>query len=513
MRADRTARAGTVPGRQVLRDLRSEVPFLVLLAAAAALRLAVLLAFRPVLWFYGDSYAYLGVALQPAPYDVRPVGYSFFLLALQPLHSLAAVAAVQHLLGLLVGAGVYVLLQRLAVPRWLALLACTPVLLDAHQVQLEQMLMAETLALALVGSALGLLLWADRPSPAVCAWAGSVLALAALTRSATLVLVVPVVGFLLWRRVGLGRVLLATVAFVLPLYLYASWFGAVHGERGLTAMDGFFLYGRVMTWASCEGLDVPETQVGLCDDRPTTERPGVEHYIWDPASPAYTLPGTRLEQNTVLRDFALQVVREQPLGYSRAVLGDLGQLLDPVRRPLPSAFTSRNYQFSAPPRNLPAQVAQDARAYQEGADGQTRPRPVLTRALAAYQSVAYLPSPLYVGAALLGLVGVVRGAAGTADRRRAVAALLLVSGAGQLLLPIAVQGFDYRYQHPALPLLPAAAALGLQLLRERGSRGGAGNTVGQEPVPARRPEPGPPRRAARRPGATVHLETGGDASP
>lgn len=48
--------------------------------------------------------------------------------------------------------------------------------------------------------------------------------------------------------------------------------------------------------------------------------------------------------------------------------------------------------------------------------------------------------------------------------------LLLGSGASQVLLPVLIQGFDYRYLLPALPLLPAAAALGLQLLLERRRR-------------------------------------------
>ncbi len=473
-RADAVLTSVTVP-RPVARvlpgvrtRLRAEAPFLVVLAVAAALRLAVLLGFPPVLWFWGDSFAYLGVALHPAPYDVRPVGYSFFLQALQPLHSLAAVAAVQHLVGLGVGVAVYLLLRRLAVPRGLATAGAAPVLLDAYQLQLEQLLMAETLTLGLVAGALGLLVWPDRPSRAACAWAGLLLALAVLTRSAAVVVTAPALLYLLVRRAGAVRLALAALAFVVPLHLNTGWFWAVHGERSLTASDGFFLYGRVMTWASCGQLDLPAADV-VCDERPVDERPGVEWYVWHPESPAFDLPGTRVEQNEVLRDFAVGVVREQPLGYAQAVLADLGRLVDPVRRALPSEFTRANYLFSRPPRELPPAAVADALRYQEGeGDVRTRPVPLLAPALAAYQAVAYVPSPLYVVAALVAAAGVVRGRSrGSDDRRRAVAALLLLSGSGQVLLRIAVQGFDYRYELPALPLLAAAAALGVQLLRER----------------------------------------------
>ncbi len=447
--------------------LRSEWPFFLLLAVAAALRVVVLVAFRPALWFYGDSFGYLNIALRPVPYDVRPVGYSFFLRMLRPLHRLEVVAATQHLVGLAVGSGVYVLLRRFRLPRWAALAGAAPVLLDAYQLELEHLLMADTLFLGLVAVALALLIARDRPSPAACAWVGFLLSLAALTRTIGLVLIVPTVGYLAVRRVGASRIALAVAFFVVPLYWYSSWFAAVHGRHALTASDGFFLYGRVMSFASCTGLSLSAVERRLCDPLPPARRPGLEFYIWDPRSPAQQLPGQRIDQNEVLRNFAAKVIRAQPVDYARAVLTDLGHAVHPMRGEYPSPFTYGNYRFSTTVVELPEYVVRDAHDYQEGRDGRTRPVPSLARELIRYQDLVYVRGPLYLGAAVLaaaGLIAARRRAAADSAGTAAAALLLLTSGLSLIVVPILVQGFDYRYTLPAVPMLGAAAALGGRLL-------------------------------------------------
>src|SRR5690606_23778924 len=85
--------------RAVLRRHRW---FLAVFAVGAALRVAAMLGYRPALWF-PDSYTYVVTALRPSPDLVRPAGYSMFLRLLEPFHSFAVVAFVQHLLGLALG--------------------------------------------------------------------------------------------------------------------------------------------------------------------------------------------------------------------------------------------------------------------------------------------------------------------------------------------------------------------------------------------------------------------------
>ena len=108
-----------------------------MLAAAVALRVLVMLAFRPIMWFGGDSASYLATGLRLIPDPSRVGGYGFMLWVLRPLHSLALVAAVQHLMGIVIGVLIYLLARRHGLPAWVATLAAIPVLFDAYELQLE----------------------------------------------------------------------------------------------------------------------------------------------------------------------------------------------------------------------------------------------------------------------------------------------------------------------------------------------------------------------------------------
>ena len=111
--------------------------FGLVLVAALALRVLVSLAFRPIMWFGGDSASYLATGLRLIPDPSRVGGYGFMLGVLRPLHSLALVAAVQHLMGLAMGVLIYLLARRYGLPAWVATLAAIPVLFDAYELQLE----------------------------------------------------------------------------------------------------------------------------------------------------------------------------------------------------------------------------------------------------------------------------------------------------------------------------------------------------------------------------------------
>jgi hypothetical protein len=77
--------------------------FGLVLIAALALRVLASLAFRPIMWFGGDSASYLATGLRLIPDPSRVGGYGFLLRALAPrpgpaLHSLATLAALQHVM-------------------------------------------------------------------------------------------------------------------------------------------------------------------------------------------------------------------------------------------------------------------------------------------------------------------------------------------------------------------------------------------------------------------------------
>ena len=102
------------------------------------------------LWFAGDSYVYLGAALRPQPNLSKTTGYSVFLHALDPFHSLTLVAGLQHLMGLAVAVMIYLLLRRNGVSQRWATAATLPVLLDGFVIEDEHMVMAEALFTFLV---------------------------------------------------------------------------------------------------------------------------------------------------------------------------------------------------------------------------------------------------------------------------------------------------------------------------------------------------------------------------
>ena len=82
-----------------LRTLIARDPiFAAALAAGAGLRLLAMLGYPGALWFAGDSYVYLGSALRLRPDLSKTTGYSLFLRALEPFHSLTLVTALQHLM-------------------------------------------------------------------------------------------------------------------------------------------------------------------------------------------------------------------------------------------------------------------------------------------------------------------------------------------------------------------------------------------------------------------------------
>ena len=71
-------------------------------------------------------------------------------MVLQPFHSYALVTVLQHLMGLLVAVMIYALARhRFGAPAWLAALATLPVLYDGFEIQLEHLILSDTLFLFL----------------------------------------------------------------------------------------------------------------------------------------------------------------------------------------------------------------------------------------------------------------------------------------------------------------------------------------------------------------------------
>ncbi|MFB4288314.1 hypothetical protein ACBI99_11790 [Nonomuraea sp. ATR24] len=434
--------------------------FLGVLAAGALLRVVTMLGFRPALWF-PDSYTYIVTVFHPRPDLVRPAGYSMFVKLLEPFHSFGAVVAVQHLLGLATGALVYWAAAR-RVRRWAAVLASAPVLLDAYQVELEHLLVSDTLFMFLVVLAVVLAL-ADRPKVVTI---GLLLAAATLTRTVGLPLIALLAGWFLLRRQVRPAVVMLAAALV-PVVAYGAWFYATYQRVGIVGANGVFLYARTMSFADCERMDPPPDLRVLCDPRPPEQRPPSQEYIWAKDAPLVKLPGITFTRETdaLAGRFALLAVRSQPLDYAGSVLSELGRSFVWGRPVYPDQEIYGYYQFPSvsPPQpgRYPARHgAELARRYERGEIG-TRVAEPYAGWMRAYQDVARLP-----GTALLVIllvppaVAARRRWSGTRAATRPAPWLAPWAAAVVLLVtPPAVAEFDYRYVLPVVPLACLAAAL------------------------------------------------------
>ena len=105
---------------------------------------------------------------------IRPSGYSFFLLAVEPFRSLLLVTILQHLMGVAVAVIVYGLLRYHGLPGWGATLAAAPTLFDTRQIALESYILPDTLYCLVIVAAVALLLTRRTPRPwqcvAACCW-------------------------------------------------------------------------------------------------------------------------------------------------------------------------------------------------------------------------------------------------------------------------------------------------------------------------------------------------------
>lgn len=467
--------------RAVLRHL----PMLCLLAAGAVLRLLAFKAFYPALE-YTDSLVYLSMAASFYPNGQFPVGYSVLLNGLSHTGYLASVTLVQHLMGLLVGVLLYVLLCRNGVRPWLAALGAAPLILDAYQIDIEQFVLSEALAGSLLALAAALLLWRDRPAPWQCAVGGLVLALAGLTRTALLPLVLPAALFVLLRRTSprsLASALCLVGAFGLPVVAYSSWNQQVSGIFSPSAIQGRVLYGRVAPIADCTRLALTRTERNLCPAGTPGRRPGLNYFVWNLESPLYrpwpgVVPRCSMSscpdlsvRDKVAQSFALEVIRQQPAAYLRMVLTDALRSFGPGR----DDPSNENWVFPQDPHSrLLATVLFGSMSGGQVSVGHHTPslaNPSLAGDLGAYQRYAFTPGPLLGVFLLAGLVVGTGLVIPSAQQRRLrwMALTLAVLGAVVLIAPPATAFFDYRYVLPALVLLPpSAAAAGEVLLRTWG---------------------------------------------
>jgi hypothetical protein len=482
-----------VTSRAVLRRHRV---FAVLLVLGVALRVVVMVAYRPAIFYIDSVASYLLPLPTLDPSGQDPIGYDILFLA--PVLSVAnvtMVAALQHLLGLGIAVTAYALLVRKGAWRWLAALATAPVLLDAYQLQIEHNIMSDALFEAMTVAALAVLAWPARPGWRHAAAAGLLLGAAVTVRLAGLPLILPAALYLLlaggrWRR-RLALTGVVAVGFLVPVAGYAGHYAVrTGGGPGLSHAGGAALYGRVATVADCARLDLPDSERDLCPKVPVELRPGPDYWAHNPASPLFAVqPPAGMSDDRFLRDFSLRVIRQQPADFAGSVFGDAARVLSWGRGYTNPQVPNERWRFQTEFPTFPDLVTIDeitwlSTAYHDGPPGISVP---LARLLRGYQlSAGFTPGPvlavslLLAAAAALGLGRALR-PGGAAARGPAV----LFACAG-VLVPLFADVFEFswRYQLPGFVLLPLAGALGLSALLRR------------EPRPTAPAFPGPADTAA-----------------
>jgi hypothetical protein len=440
--------------------------FAAALTAGAGLRLLALLGYPGALFFAGDSYVYLGAALRLRPDQSKTTGYSLFLRVLEPFHSLTLVVAVQHLMGLGVAVMIYLLLRRAGVSARWSTAATLPVLLDGFEIEDEHMVMAEALFTFLIMAAMLLILWRPRVPWPVALLAGLLAGSAVTVRSEGLPVLVLFPTALLLRGLKLrnwrGWLAAAVMAIgcAAPVLGYAAWFHAWNGSYTLSRAEGFYLWGRVSSFAECSVIKPPASEFPICPAGTPSSRTPPGDYIWHAPQVRDIAGGPVSAANdTLLRDFAVRAIEAQPFGYLHSVLRGLALAVQWPRQPYPDVGTVYYYYFHLTPQTIPANHSwipggtaySDAVQYGHAAPGRVvKPFAIL---IDGYQRIFYTYGPLFGLILLTGLGGVVR------IRRRAGSMLPWVTAVVLLVFPIAVADFDYRYLLPVLPFACLAAGL------------------------------------------------------
>jgi hypothetical protein len=480
------------------------------LAAGTVLRLLAMIGYPGALWFAGDSYVYLGAALRPQPNLSKSTGYSLFLWVLKPFHSLTLVTTVQHLMGLAVAVLIYVLLRRTHVSKTWSAIATLPVLLDGYIIEDEHLVMAETVFTFLLMVAVAMLLWRpERTRWWIAVIAGLLAGYAAIVRSEGAIMLAVLPLFLLlrgraWKTLsGWLVAIVFAVASLVPVGAYVGWFHDRTGHYGVTMSEGFYLWGRVSSFADCARIKPTGQEALVCPTTPLVDRTPPGNFVWHAPQVHADMDAiggpVSYAGNKLLTQFAEHAVEAQPLDYLRTVFFNTLMSFGFPRIAYPGAGTTYYYSFHLhyvtakysllPPNNPDHEWIPGGTAYQDWLSYGHQAPGVVHRVAAIpiliYQRVVYTYGPLLALIFLVGLGGLFsltgsrkRGADPGSLRRpfqaarslrlssvrlhwapRGTTMLPWVTAVALLVFPILIADFDYRYLIPAIPFACLAAGL------------------------------------------------------
>jgi 4-amino-4-deoxy-L-arabinose transferase-like glycosyltransferase len=443
--------------------VRRHLGAVLVVTVGVILRIAMMVAYAPALWYDGDSGQYIMFSEQWPSMAYR-WPYTWFLKAFEWTGTFVTVVALQHLAVVLLAVAGYVFLRRVGVGPWVGALAIAPLMFDANQITIEQYLLTETMFTVMVAAAALLVVWRPQPSVWATGAAGVAVAIGWATRATGLVVIAALLLFMLVQWRGWR----APAAFVLGLVAFVaaiSW-QAGSPKTALSLESGGYLYARTAQFADCDRLQLRDELRPLCPTQPLGQRPErPDWFLWDPQSPI-VYARTRPE---LLDEFAREVIKQQPLDYAAKVTSDSAPFFVPTK-PGPGQTCLALWWR---PHYAPANWSLDRGCVPHiaGNDYQVDPQPSssaaptqLSRVMRAYGKYAVTPPLVTSLAILLALAGAFWRR--RADRRlRMIALMYLAIGAGIMLLSVATAMFDPRFGLPALAFIPIAAAAGWHRIR------------------------------------------------
>ena len=202
--------------------------------------------------------------------------------------------------------------------------ATLPVLLDGFMIEDEHMVMAEALFTFLVMLAMLLILWQSQVRWPVALLSGLLAGYAVDVRSEGLPVLVMFPAFVLlrglrkdrswrwwtwrwrnWRGWLAAGVMAAGCA--VPVLAYATWFHSWSGSYTLSRSDGFYLWGRVSSFAQCSVIKPPADELKICPTGSPSSRTPPGDYIWHTPQ-VHDMAGGPVSaaNDALLRDFAIR---------------------------------------------------------------------------------------------------------------------------------------------------------------------------------------------------------------
>jgi hypothetical protein len=263
-----------------------------------------------------------------------------------------------------------------------------------------------------------------------------------------------------------------------------AWFHSTAGSWDLSNAEGFYLWGRVSSFANCAEIKAPANLMKYCPTEPLTDRTPPGQFIWFAPQVHQDMNSVHgpvsSQGNKLLTEFDIDAIKSQPLDYIKAVTKGVLMAFEWPMKNYPGAGTvyyyrlHEHYADTLPPKNqewIPPLTTADS-AYNDWLSyGHQNPgvvvKPVAV-VIGGYERLVNTLGPLYAVILLMGLGGVLtitRRPLRLRWRRRRGSMFPWITAVALLVVPIATADFDYRYLLPSIAFACLAAGLGFAPVR------------------------------------------------